>query len=135
MIVFVDTSALYALLDKDDQNHVSAAQAWETLVAREASLVCTNYVLVETFALVQHRLGIAAVRTLEENIIPMLDVRWMAESDHQAGLAALLTAGSRRLSLVDCVSFEAMRTTGLQVAFAFDRHFAEQGFILLEGSP
>jgi predicted nucleic acid-binding protein len=57
----------------------------------------------------------------------------MTKSDHQAGLAALLTAGSRPLSLVDCVSFETMRTIGLHVAFAFDRHFAEQGFILLEG--
>jgi len=133
-MVFADTSALYALLDRDDQNHASAAEVWQDLIAREASVVCTNYVLVEVFALVQHRLGIAAVRTLEEDIVPMLDVQWMTETGHQAGLAALLTAAGRRLSLVDCVSFETMRDMGIRVAFAFDRHFADQGFALLEGS-
>jgi predicted nucleic acid-binding protein len=108
---------------------------WKDLLDREASLLCTNYVLVEAFALVQHRLGLAAVRTLQEDVVPMLDVRWMTEADHQAGLAAMLTAASRQLSLVDCVSFETMRNLGIRVALAFDRHFAEQGFALLEASP
>ncbi|MDP2857839.1 MAG: VapC toxin family PIN domain ribonuclease, partial [Bacillota bacterium] len=42
--------------------------------------------------------------------------------------AALLTAGRRNLSLVDCVSFDVMRRLGMEKAFAFDAHFAEQGF-------
>ena len=131
MMVFVDTSALYALLDREDQNHRSAAEIWMDLIDRDASVVCTNYVLVEAFALIQHRLGIEAIRTLEDDLVPMLDVQWMTETNHQAGLAALLTAASRRLSLVDCVSLKTMRSLGIQTAFAFDRHFAEQGFALL----
>ena len=134
MTVFVDTSALYALLDRDDQNHESAAKSWIDLIARDASVVCTNYVLVEAFSLIQHRLGIEAIRTLEDNLVPMLNVRWMTETNHQAGLAALLTTANRRLSLVDCVSFETMRSLGIQTAFAFDRHFADQGFALLGDS-
>ena len=106
-------------------------RVWKDLIEQETSLVCTNYVLVEAFALIQHRLGISAVRTLDDDIVPMLNVHWMTEADHQAGLAALLTAANRRLSLVDCASFETMRSLGIQAAFAFDRHFEEQGFILL----
>jgi predicted nucleic acid-binding protein len=132
VMVFVDTSALYALLDRDDLNHKAAAELWRALIDGEASLVCTNYVLVEAFALIRHRLGIAAVRILKEDVVPVLDVQWVAETHHQAGLAALLTAAHRRLSLFDCVSFEMMRSMGIQVAFAFDRHFAEQGFTLLK---
>lgn len=131
MIVFVDTSALFALLDSADRNHGSAAEVWKELIDRQADLVCTNYVFVEAFALIQHRLGMEAARAFQDDIVPMLGVKWVTEEEHQAGLAAFLTAASRRLSLVDCVSFETMRSLGIQAAFAFDRHFSEQGFVLI----
>jgi predicted nucleic acid-binding protein len=131
VIVFVDTSALFALLDRDDLNHDSAATMWRELIESVTNLVCTNYVLVESFALIQHRLGMQAVRTFQDDIVPMLDIRWLTQEDHQAGVAAFLTAAGRRLSLVDCTSFETMRSLGIQTAFAFDHHFAEQGFVQL----
>ena len=40
----------------------------------------------------------------------------------------MLTAARRRLSLVDCVSFDVMRRLGLNRVFCFDQHFEEQGF-------
>lgn len=133
MSIFIDTSALYAILDADDENHESAKRAWTELVEHEERLVCSNYVLVETFALVQHRLGMEAVRTLQEDILPMLHIEWVDESSHHAGVTAMLTAARRKLSLVDCVSFEVMRQLGIKTAFAFDPHFAEQGFQCLPG--
>ncbi|NJN81851.1 MAG: VapC toxin family PIN domain ribonuclease, partial [Caldilineaceae bacterium] len=71
------------------------------------------------------------VQDLYENIAPILDVQWVDESLHQAGVSALLTANRRQLSLVDCVSFEACRRLGIRNVFAFDQHFSEQGFHLL----
>ncbi len=128
MTTFVDTSALLAVLDADDQQHAFARQAWENLVTGEEDLVCTNYILVETFALVQHRLGVEAVRTLQEDIVPVLRIEWMDAQSHNTSVAALLTAARRQLSLVDCASFDAMRRLGISTAFTFDRHFEEQGF-------
>ena len=128
MSIFVDTSALYAILDADDENHESAKRLWVDLITQEARLVCSNYVLVETFALVQHRLGMEAVRTLQEDILPILHIEWVDEPTHRAGGTAMLIAARRKLSLVDCVSFEVMRQLGIRTAFAFDPHFEEQGF-------
>jgi len=128
MSVFADTSALFAVLDADDQNHGRARQAWADLITQEIELVCTNYVLVEAFALVQHRLGLEAVRVLREDVVPVLRVEWVDESAHHAGVTALLIAARRQLSLVDCVSFDTMRRLGIKTAFTFDRHFSEQGF-------
>lgn len=91
-------------------------------------MVTTNYVLVETMAFVQHRLGLDATRLLQQDVCPVLQVAWIDATTHQAGVAAVLAAGRRGLSLVDCVSFEIMRQTGLRKAFAFDSHFGEQGF-------
>jgi predicted nucleic acid-binding protein len=128
MIAFVDTSALYALLDRDDDNHQSARETWAALLDSHAHLVTSNYALVETCALVQHRLGIAAVRALQESIFPLLATEWITRPQHDSALAALLAAGRKKLSLVDCISFGIMREEGIRKAFAFDGHFTEQGF-------
>ena len=128
MSVFLDTSALLAVLDADDSYHARARDVWADLVNRGEDLIVTNYVLVETFALVQHRLGMEAIRSLAEDILPLVRVHWVNEADHQAAVAALLTAGQRRLSLVDCMSFLIMRQLNLRAAFAFDSDFRAQGF-------
>ncbi|MEA1977801.1 MAG: PIN domain-containing protein [Chloroflexota bacterium] len=126
--IFIDTSALLAILDADDDHHGSASQEWERLILGSDRLVCTNYILVETFALVQRRLGMDAVRKLYEDILPMLVIDWMDADSHATSVAALVISGRRGLSLVDCASFETMRRLGLDTAFAFDRHFGEQEF-------
>jgi len=128
MSVYVDTSAFLAVLDADDANHEPAKQTWTGLLRARETLVTSNYVLVETFALVQHRLGMEAVRTLQEDVVPVLHVEWVGEELHQQAVGALLAANRRNLSLVDCASFAVMRRLGLRRAFAFDGHFSEQGF-------
>jgi len=49
VIVFVDTSALFALLDRDDDFHSAARSFFPELATR--TLVTHNYVVVETIAL------------------------------------------------------------------------------------
>ncbi len=128
MSVFVDTSGLYALLDQDDRFHGEARTAWSDLLGRGDPLVTSNYVLVETFALVQRRLGMDAVRACADRLLPVVGTEWVGDEDHRTALAALLAAGRRDLSLVDCASFRVMRRERIREAFTFDTHFAEQGF-------
>lgn len=129
--IFVDTSALVALLNRDDEHFVAARDAWAALLHREQPLVTSNYVVVESAALVQRRMGMAALAALTDRLLAPVAVRWIDETAHRAALAAVLAAGRRRLSLVDCTSFEVMRSLGVTQAFAFDRHFAHHGFELL----
>ncbi len=128
MRVFIDTSAFYALLDRDDENHRKAKNAWADLLKKDDTLVTNNYVLVETFTLIQHRLGVDAVRGFQNDILPLLNIEFVVPELHRPGVSALLAASRRNLSLVDCVSFEMMRTLEVKMAFAFDPHFKEQGF-------
>jgi len=131
MTVVVDTSAFYAILDRDDANHARARDTFARLLGDSTILITHNYVLVETAALVQHRLGVTAVRTFHEDIVPLLEIEWVSEQRHKAGMEAMLTAARKRLSLVDCVSFQTMRELGIRTAFCFDSHFREQGFEML----
>jgi predicted nucleic acid-binding protein len=127
-VTFVDTSALYALLDRDDACHAEAAYVWRSLLQRDARLVTTNYVVVESVALVQRRLGLEAVRTLLDDVLPVVHVVWVDERLHDAGCTALLAAARPQVSLVDWTSFEFMRRNGLRNAFAFDDDFWALGF-------
>jgi predicted nucleic acid-binding protein len=128
MSIFVDTSALFAVLDADDQNHARAKETWSRLLADEEELLSTNYVIVETFALVQRRLGMAAVQTLHEDIVPVLKMVWVNAAQHSAATGKLIAASKRQTSLVDWVSFDTMRRFQIKTAFAFDSDFRTEGF-------
>lgn len=128
MRIFVDTSAFFALLDRDDANHKKAKEVWSKVLNPENVLITTNYILVESFALIQHRLGMDAVMGLQEDILPIINIEWITSGVHRSGVSALLAASRRKLSLVDCISFEIMRNAGIKTIFTFDLHFKEQGF-------
>lgn len=131
MTTLVDTSAFLALLDADQSEHAAATSVWRSLLQDDEPLLTTSYVLAETYALVQRRLGMEAVRVFARDFAPLVEVEWIDEELHGASVAALLTANRRQLSLVDCTSFEVMRRRGLTRAFALDADFANQGFDLV----
>jgi len=126
--VFVDTSAILALLEATDEAHPAAKLAFARLTAREAVLLTTSYVLVETYALLGRRLGIEAVRGFREQFAPLLEVIWVDQDLHNRALDTLLQRGSRQLSLVDVTSFLVIGEQQIEEVFAFDRHFEHEGF-------
>ncbi len=129
MSVFIDTSGFIAVLDKDNASHAEAVKTWMDILTSEEDLVTTNYVLVETCALVQNRLGMTAIKVFQEDVVPVLRIEWINKDVHHAAMGIMLAAGRKKLSLVDCVSFETMRLLGVTTAFTLDKHFKEQGFI------
>lgn len=133
MRTFVDTSALYALLDEDDANHAAAA-AWLATADAADILVSHSYVVVETAALVQRRLGAAAVRTLFDAFIPELSIIHVDKILHDRAASAFLAGLRRHVSFVDWVSFQLIRDVGLDRAFTFDSDFAREGFAVVPRS-
>lgn len=131
MMVFIDTSAILAVMDADDENHTHADKVWKGLLESDDMLLCNNYVLLETYSLIQHRLGMDAVKAFHWKVRPCLQVEWIDELTHNQAVDSMVMAERRKLSLVDSASFLLMRKMGLQTAFAFDRHFQEQGFSCL----
>jgi predicted nucleic acid-binding protein len=129
--VFVDTSALYATLDRRDMNHDAAAQTYSELLDGDEALLTHAYVVVEAAALVQRRLGMEAVRALLDDTLQAFELALVDETLHRAAIGAMLAAGKRDVSLVDWTSFELMRRRGVAAAFAFDDDFAEHGFTAL----
>lgn len=125
--VFADTSGFYAVLDADDPFHVAAKTAFARAEQEGWQLVTTNYVVHETWALVQHRLGWDAVEDFLDVMLPLCRVEYVDEPLYSFAAQQCRLARRRQLSLTDCISFEVMRRLGLTEAIVRDEHFAEKG--------
>ena len=132
-MIFVDSSAIYALADASDDLHELAKSFLSAALQSGEELLTHNYVLLESTALIQSRLGLNIAMSIYEHEFPAT-VYWVTESDHQEAVDVLRQRGRRRLSLVDCMSFVVMRRLGLTQAFAFDSDFEREGIQLYSPS-
>ena len=125
--VFVDTSAWYGLICKDDPAH---AMIKRVLKAWESRLVTSNYVLDETLTLVRARLGHAlAVKAGETLRNPdVVDLSRVTPEDEENAWSLFVKHKDQDFSYTDCASFSVMRRLGLETALSTDHHFQQAGF-------
>jgi predicted nucleic acid-binding protein len=122
--VVVDTSALFALLDRRDAHHASAVAFWTD--PDDEDLVTHAYVVVESVALVRSRLGPAAVDALVDELLPGIRVEMVDRPLHDASLTDLRANGGGA-SLVDRVTLAFAARHGIVRAFAFDADLSNAG--------
>ena len=131
MSILVDTSAFLAILNKEDINNARATELLASFVEDGEELFCTNYILVESYALIQRRLGMEAIRDFQKEVLPSIKIVWLGLEEHKHIVARLISDNRRNLSFVDCSSFETLERLGIKRVFTFDRHFREQGFDII----
>lgn len=127
-MIFLDTSGIFALADLDDVNHAVAVAMLEEVNRLDIRLLCHSYVLVESSALLQRRLGLPSAMKLLHDA-RRFDVRWVAEELHLRAVSELAARNKRGLSLVDVVSFLVMNEEGVDRYLGFDKHFSDEGFL------
>jgi len=132
MRVFFDTSGIFATLVHNDYMHVRARKTVECLLEQNATLLTTSYILLETMALLQARVGLKAARRFHHEFATTLKIHWVDEKLHEKAFRRLELRGRREISLVDCASFVFMEDNGISHALAYDKHFSEEGFIVFE---
>lgn len=126
-MIFLDTSAIYAMADAEDPHHRLATERFRGALEAGEEILTHNYVLVESMALIQRRLGLEAAIRLARDV-QAFQVDWVDEATHEEAVRRLAREGKRRVSLVDEVSFLIMRRRGIRLALAFDPHFTAEGF-------
>ena len=127
-MIFLDTSAIYALASASDSNHGAARSRFAAILAEGEPIVTHNYVLVESLALLQHRLGLKHALAFERES-RRFSVQWITPEIHADALERW-AAGRRGISFVDQVSFLVMERLRIRRAFAFDDDFEAAGFEL-----
>ena len=132
-MIFLDTSAIYALADRDDPHHQQAKGLFQDILNSEEGILTHNYILVESLALIQFRLGLDAALKLAQSA-SAFEIVWIDTAIHQEAVRQL-ESGRRQSSLVDQVSFAIMRSHKLDRALAFERNFELEGFRIYSGKP
>ena len=130
-MIFLDTSAIYAWADAADPNHHAAVRRLRAILEGGEQLLTHNYVLVESIALLQARLGLAAAIKLAKDSTAFV-IEWVDEDLHASGVSELETSRKRHVSLVDHISFLVMTRRRVATAFAFDPDFASAGFRIFD---
>ncbi|MCC6793208.1 MAG: PIN domain-containing protein [Thermomicrobiales bacterium] len=130
--MFADTSGLFALTVRRDDNHVAALHIRSRLIATSRPLFTTNFVLAELHALVLARVDHRFARRVLYGLLSsdLAVARVSAEDEHRA-LDVLGKYDDKAFSFTDAMSFAVMDRVGTRTAFSFDHHFTQYGLTLL----
>lgn len=120
-VAFVDSSAIVALVDRDDASHSAAVDAYRSLVAARYRLFTTNHVLDEAYDLLAMGVGDAARVWLRDQ---RLAIYYVDETDFRAAVAMIAAReGGTALTLTNALSLVVMERLGVTDAFAVDPGF------------
>ena len=129
--VFVDTGAYAALANEEDARHHDAIAIARSLGQRRSLLYTTNFVVAETHALLVDRANRALALSMLERIYQGANVIVRVDEGHEHRAREIVASyRDKDFTLVDAMSFAVMDQLGIDVAFTFDRHFAQYGFLL-----
>ena len=108
--VFVDTSALYASVDKDDDFHRSVVKRLEEIVSAGGRIIVTNYILAELHALLLTRLNRHVAFTSLQRLRESRDVGILRVSQDEEWRAweIIERYTDKDFSFTDATSFAAM---------------------------
>lgn len=123
--VLWDSSAVLALLDADDADHETAKRIVGEIAEEKRPSFITNYVEVETHALLLRKLGRALAR--EWLLGGGLPVVRASPQEELRARELLERYGDKDWSLCDSISFAVIGTRSVGAAFSFDRHFLQFG--------
>lgn len=127
--VLVDTSAVYALIDRDDAYHSKAVSLLRSLPRRGLRPFLTNFIMAETHALFLSRLGPEIARDwLLRQVWP---VERVTPQDEGKAKEIIQRYTDKTFSYTDATSFAVMERLGIREAFAFDPHFRQYGLKVL----
>lgn len=120
-MLFIDTGVWYAALDRSDRSHDRAT----AILAAGTTLLTSDYIIVETWRLLAHRLGFDVAEQFWDGLRragitrePVLPV------DLEAAWAIGRRYEDQRFSLVDRTSFAVLERLGVARVAAFDDDFA-----------
>ncbi len=128
--VFIDTSAVVALFERTDADHLEAIRLMDAVKRERMALFLSDYILDESITAALTRIGhITAVQVGE--FILNSKVSQLVTIDAAVRDSAweyFRRHDDKTFSFTDCTSFVLMKDMGIRSYFSFDDHFKQAGF-------
>lgn len=132
-MIFVDSGAWIAFLNRRDQHHDDAVGIYNDLVQQDTQLLTTDYVIAETVNRLRYN-HLVAVQFLDliesSRATGGLTVAVIDSTLFQKAEQLFRQYDTARLSFTDCTSFVVCQQYNISEAFAFDQHFPMMGITL-----
>src|SRR3970040_1846610 len=127
--VFVDTSGLYALVDKSDTHHRQAREVVEKLLRAGRRLVVTDYVVTEAVNLANARSGSRVAVRVPDLVEQSAGIRieWIESARFDKTKAFFRKHADHSYSFTDCSSFVIMRELRMTEGLTTARRFSGAG--------
>ncbi len=128
---FVDTSALVALFDRKDGNHLRAKAVLERIRTDRTRMLITDYIFDECITTVLSAVGHEAAVTVGEFILnsKIVEITWLDDSVKLKAWAFFKQHSDKLFSFTDCTSFILMKELRVGKYFSFDSDFKRAGFV------
>jgi uncharacterized protein len=121
MSLYVDTSIWYAATDSSERSNARAKQ----ILGSGEQLVTSDHVLVETWMLIRHRIGLTAAERFWGGLRSgAAFVEPVSPADLEAAWQIGAAWADQDFSIVDRTSFAVMNRLGIETAASLDEHFA-----------
>jgi len=131
--IFVDTSTLIALGNKNDALHHQATMVIQQLTVDKRHFITTNAVLLElanTFSQVRYKP--LAIRLIEViNHSAQWECLIVDKELMRRGLELFEQRQDKDWSLVDCISMVVANDFNITEILTSDHHFTQAGFVIL----
>jgi uncharacterized protein len=133
--VFVDSNGFAGIGIKGDIHNSDSTAILRSLTLAGRSMVTTNFIVAETYAVVLSRSGrLAALNVLDLIKRSAELIQRVTEADEDRAVAILRQYDDKTFSYTDATSFAVMERLKLRDVFTFDRHFEQFGFSPLKPS-
>lgn len=132
-VVFVDSFAWIAAINKSDNYHKSSLNTIDSLLKRKVKLVTSNYVIIETINALSkaefRKAVIEFVGRLKKS--PSVEIIKITDEMYDNAWKLYQERMDKDWGIIDCTSFEVMRIFNIKKTFSNDKHFEQAGFSLM----
>jgi predicted nucleic acid-binding protein len=119
--LFVDSSVFYAAADRGDRSNARA----KTLISTDEPLITTDHVVIESWLLIQRRMGADAADRFWAGVrSASIGIEVVELVDLESAWSIGQVFGDQRFSIVDRTSFAVLQRVAVDRVASFDSAFA-----------